>query len=400
MKNLLKISVVVSGLLVGASAMQLQTGWNLVALGDTNSSSADCILSQLPGGSLLFKYDSNGNKWLAKSNDESKNSLIANNHDMALADSISPSDGFWVYNKSTSIENINPYCQDGTSSEPQGVVFTYGNAVSLTLTDAISSGKVYFDIDSDGYDKIQFGSNGSATDTWYEKDDSSWSSGENDGNFTITVNSDGTSMHYVASDGQEGNIAVNFVKKLLAVDGNDLSSYGIVAMDMNTTVTKAGNFDNWDTEDWQPSYYNHDTNKTENITDIQTYVNHLSDTNESWWQRDDNEIYMFVASDENATSGNIVNAIYKGQRENCNGNQDECSIYEKGANNIGSWSIENSNVLQINLPAKTVQYRFSTDGFQERSKELVGNTDHMQWIYSSILNLNDLETNLRTIMQQ
>ena len=399
MKNLLKISVVVSGLLVGASAMQLQTGWNLVALGDINPSSTDCILNQLPQGSLLFKYNSNDNKWLAKSNDQSTNSNITDNYDMNLANIINPSDGFWVYNKGSNLETINPYCQDGASSGSQGTVFTYGGTVPLTLAAATSSGKVYFGVDSDGYDKIQFGSNGVATDTWYEKNGAGWSSGENSGSFNIAVTGSNT-MHYVSSDGQEGNIAVNFVKKLLAVDGNDLSSYGIVAMDMNTTVTKPGDFDNWDPEGWQPSYYDTNTNTQKNITDIQTYVNHMSNANEGWWQRDGGEIYMFAASNENTTSGNIVKAIYKGQREGCNGNQDECSIYQRGSSIIGSWSIISGDVLQINLPTKIVQYRFLNAGFEERKKELAGNTDHMQWIYSSTLNPSTLETSLRTLIQQ
>ena len=391
MKGLLKHSIIAASLLTGLSAMTLDihSGWNLISLGDTNSSTAECILQQLPTGSLLYKYDGLNKRWSARSNAQEKNDLIANNAGIDMADTIAPTDGFWVYTPDTTSTafEINSYCQNPTP-QPNAKIgqLVFGDNISMTPSQIIEEGHTYFEPDDDGYEEIYIGANGVATNNWHEhNDDGSWTM-DNEGDFNLSVKANG--LHYIAPDGSEGDIDINFVKEVVQAGEQNLTGYGVYAIDMNTTVTKSGDFDHWDPEDWQPTYYDQASGQQKPITDIQTLVNHYIDANETWWQSDDDNIYyIFASAPAGSTSGDIVKAIYKGQRANCTGSFNECSMYERGTQVIGSWQIktvDGDTILEVIIPGKVKQYKYDSDNkLEKRSKELAGHKDHMLWISST-----------------
>ncbi len=390
MKGLLKHSIIAASLLAGLSAttLDIHSGWNLVSLGDVNASTADCILNQLPTGSLLFKYNGLTKKWSARSNSQEKNNLISSNTGIDMANTIEATDGFWVYTPDTTSNTfeINSYCQNPTPQpNPQVGQLVFGNDISMTPAQIISDGNTYFDPDDDGYEEIYIGANGVATINWHEhNDDGSWTK-DSEGDVNLSVNGNG--LHYVASDGSEGDLDINFVKEVIQAGDQNLTGYGVYAIDINGTVTKEGGFDQWDPEDWQPTYYDQASGQQKPITDIQTLVNHFTDANETWWQSDDDNYYMFASAPAGSTSGHIVKAIYKGQRPNCTGDHNECSMYERGTQVIGSWQIktvDGDTVLEVTIPGKIKQYRYNSNHqLEERSKELVGNKYHMLWISST-----------------
>jgi len=79
-----------------ADTLTVQSGWNLLSISES-STTADCILDQMPTGSTLFKYDSMQKKWLAKSNSDMANTTFTQKGYPAIS-TISATEGFWLYN--------------------------------------------------------------------------------------------------------------------------------------------------------------------------------------------------------------------------------------------------------------------------------------------------------------
>ena len=79
-----------------ADTLAVQSGWNLLSISEP-STTADCILDQMPAGSTLFKYDSLQKKWLAKSNSDITNTTFTQKGYPAVS-TITSTEGFWLYN--------------------------------------------------------------------------------------------------------------------------------------------------------------------------------------------------------------------------------------------------------------------------------------------------------------
>lgn len=81
-----------------AGTLTVESGWNLLSVSEP-ASTADCILEQLPSGSVLYKYDNTNKKWLAKSNSYTLNTSFSQKG-FGAATTLSSTDGFWLYNPS------------------------------------------------------------------------------------------------------------------------------------------------------------------------------------------------------------------------------------------------------------------------------------------------------------
>ena len=96
-----------------ASTLQVENGWNLVSI-DTNSTTTDCILSQLPKGALVWKYDNIAKQWQAKSNIDTLNQQIQG-AGFGFASTLLATDGFWIYNPNSPL-SIQQFCANPTLS--------------------------------------------------------------------------------------------------------------------------------------------------------------------------------------------------------------------------------------------------------------------------------------------
>ncbi len=79
-----------------AQTLKVESGWNLLSISEP-STTADCILQQMPTGSMLYKYNNVEKKWEAKANTETINSMFAQKG-YGTANTISATEGFWLYN--------------------------------------------------------------------------------------------------------------------------------------------------------------------------------------------------------------------------------------------------------------------------------------------------------------
>ena len=79
-----------------AGTLTVESGWNLLSISEPTSR-ADCILEQLPSGSVLYKYDNAHKNWSAKSNSFALNTSFSQKG-YGIVTTINSTDGFWLYN--------------------------------------------------------------------------------------------------------------------------------------------------------------------------------------------------------------------------------------------------------------------------------------------------------------
>ena len=96
-----------------ADTLQVESGWNLLSV-SVPSTTADCLLGQLPTGSKMYKYDNVEKKWLAKANTQELNDLFMQRDCFADSMIVRSIDGFWIYNPAQPT-TINQTCKDMTA---------------------------------------------------------------------------------------------------------------------------------------------------------------------------------------------------------------------------------------------------------------------------------------------
>ena len=101
-----------------AQTLKVESGWNLLSISEP-STTADCILQQMPTGSMLYKYNNVEKKWEAKANTETINTIFAQKG-YDTADTISATEGFWLYNP-LAPRVINQTCGE-TTTDPAALL--------------------------------------------------------------------------------------------------------------------------------------------------------------------------------------------------------------------------------------------------------------------------------------
>ena len=79
-----------------AQTLKVESGWNLLSISEPTTT-ADCILQQMPTGSMLYKYNNVEKRWEAKANTKTINTMLAQKG-YGTANTISATEGFWLYN--------------------------------------------------------------------------------------------------------------------------------------------------------------------------------------------------------------------------------------------------------------------------------------------------------------
>jgi len=127
--GLLISAVLCSNLFAGS--LTVESGWNLLSISEPTST-AECILEQLPSGSILYKYDNTHKNWLVKSNSYAINTSFSQKG-YGFADKITSTEGFWVYNPSDR-KVINQSCTHGGGADENNVSSVIDSTPATELT--------------------------------------------------------------------------------------------------------------------------------------------------------------------------------------------------------------------------------------------------------------------------
>ena len=263
---------------------------------------------------------------------------------------------------------------DGKANTSTPEYATIASVASVSTSDTYNTlfpeGTVAFQYDTEvpNYATINFGSSNSMTMTEYDFNGSNFNLGEVD-NLTFTIQSD-TNASFVMQNGEEGNVILNSVISTPNIYGSSIP--GMKLITQTFYVTKSATNPTWSPAGWTP------TNSNGAITNITTLKNQYITNN--WWEGDDNSKYMFEdTNDTSLTSGNLVEAITSTQ-QNCTptaGN--DCKIYTRTNNVIGTWNLTNS-VLTFDTNNSINSFRFDSNGtFEAAWGDKAGSSFSMQW---------------------
>lgn len=369
--------------LVNASTINVESGWNLISTAGTSNVSTSCILNQLPEGSIIWSFDNYSKKWLAKSNSDIINSAISN-HLLQFVENVNSTQGFWL-NNAGGVVAIDMNC----ANIP---MFTFGTNLSYTAYEIFNADNIFFDVsEGDGYDKIIVNSQTNITDKRYEFNGTDFIL-QDTMDINITINSD-NNFSYSITGGERGDIIINEIKEIVAVD--DVNVSGLKYISVTSYITQEGE-GFWDLEGWQPTYYDDSQNKSVQITDIVTFKNQFIDPNGGYWNGEpDNNVWMFAESnDTTVTSGNVVRAQFNGYWENCTpSNEYDCKKFIRTNEVIGQWSLQN-DILTVNLSDETIEWKFNNGQLFRKEIEKIGSKHDWFWLWSD--NPTDLENTIRS----
>ena len=382
-KYLSALTVLILAGLVNASTINVESGWNLISTAGTSNVSTSCILNQLPEGSIIWSFDNYSKKWLAKSNSDIINSAISN-HLLQFVENVNSTQGFWLNNVG-GVVAIDMNC----ANIP---MFTFGTNLSYTAYEIFNADNIFFDVsEGDGYDKIIVNSQTNITDKRYEFNGTDFIL-QDTMDINITINSD-NNFSYSIAGGERGDIIINEIKEIVAVD--DVNVSGLKYISMTSYITQEGE-GFWDLEGWQPTYYDDSQNKSVQITDIVTFKNQFIDPNGGYWNGEpDNNVWMFAESnDTTVTSGNVVKAQFSGYWENCTpSNEYDCKKFIRTNEVIGQWSLQN-DILTVNLSDETIEWKFNNGQLFRKEIEKIGSKHDWFWLWSD--NPTDLENTIRS----
>lgn len=369
--------------LVNASTINVESGWNLISTAGTSNVSTSCILNQLPEGSIIWSFDNYSKKWLAKSNSDIINSAISN-HLLQFVENVNSTQGFWL-NNAGGVVAIDMNC----ANIP---MFTFGTNLSYTAYEIFNADNIFFDVsEGDGYDKIIVNSQTNITDKRYEFNGTDFIL-QDTMDINITINSD-NNFSYSITGGERGDIIINEIKEIVAVD--DVNVSGLKYISVTSYITQEGE-GFWDLEGWQPTYYDDSQNKSVQITDIVTFKNQFIDPNGGYWNGEpDNNVWMFAESnDTTVTSGNVVRAQFNGYWENCTpSNEYDCKKFIRTNEVIGQWSLQN-DILTVNLSDETIEWKFNNGQLFRKEIEKIGSKHDWFWLWSD--NPTSLENTIRS----
>ena len=382
-KYLSALTVLTLAGLVNATTINVESGWNLISTAGTSNVSTSCILNQLPEGSIIWSFDNYSKKWLAKSNSDIINSAISN-HLLQFVENVNSTQGFWL-NNAGGVVAIDMNC----ANIP---MFTFGTNLSYTAYEIFNADNIFFDVsEGDGYDKIIVNSQTNITDKRYEFNGTDFIL-QDTMDINITINSD-NNFSYSITGGERGDIIINEIKEIVAVD--DVNVSGLKYISVTSYITQEGE-GFWDLEGWQPTYYDDSQNKNVQITDIVTFKNQFIDPNGGYWNGEpDNNVWMFAESnDTTVTSGNVVRAQFNGYWENCTpSNEYDCKKFIRTNEVIGQWSLQN-DILTVNLSDETIEWKFNNGQLFRKEIEKIGSKHDWFWLWSD--NPTDLENTIRS----
>ncbi|WOE69409.1 hypothetical protein RZR97_09845 [Hydrogenimonas thermophila] len=375
---------------VSGSTLIVENGWNLVSTAGNSGVTAECILDQLQQDSLIWIFDNKGKDWSGRSNNESINNVITS-YSFSLVETIEESDGFWLFNTGSTKEvDLNCTYSDYENNIESIPNFIFGNELAFTAYDIFKTGNVLFSIDSDGYDRVDVKSPTNVIDKWYEFDENEFILQETM-DINITVNSD-NNFSYALPDGEKGDIIINYIKEILAVDDENVS--GLKYISVTSYVTQEGE-GYWEIDGWQPTYYDNNLSQDVQITDIITFKNQFIDPNGGYWNGEpDNDVWMFAASDDKTiTNGDIVKAQFDGYWDNCTPtNEYDCKKFIRTNEVIGSWSLQ-SNILTVDLPNEKLEWKFDNGKLYRKEVEKIGSTNNWFWLWGD--NPDNIENEIR-----